>query len=82
MWKGRASDAMGILALAVCWRGALNACFGSDRPGRPIAMGRTVVWRRRSKDEAVVQSGATAIVVIAGREPAKQKCNTGMSPRT
>ena len=27
------------------------------------------------------RGGATARIVIAGREPAKQKCNTGMSPQ-
>ena len=50
--------------------------------GRPIAIGRTGVARPRLIDKAVVQGGATASMVIAGREPAKQKCSTGMSPRT
>jgi len=45
-------------------------------------MGSTGVARRRLIDEAVVQSGATASVVMAGRKSAKQKCSTGMSPRT
>src|SRR5258708_15259234 len=77
---------MGISALAVCCRRALNASLGSGRRGgelgRPIAIGRTGVAQRRLIDEAVVQDGATASTVIAGREPAKQKCSTGMSPRT
>jgi hypothetical protein len=33
-------------------------------------------------EKLVVQSGAVASMVIAGREPAKQKYSTGMSPRT
>src|SRR5258708_24052641 len=77
---------MGISALAVCCRRALNASLGSGRRGgelgRPIAIGRTGVAQRRLIDEAVVQDGATASTVIAGREPAKQKCSTGMSPPT
>ena len=75
-----ASDAMEISALAVCCRRALTAFLGSDELGRSIAMGRTDVVRRRLLDEAVVQGGAMASMVIAGREPAK--CSTGMSPRT
>ena len=86
MWRGRASTAMGISTLAVCCRGALTASLGSGRwgveLGRPIAIGRTCVARRRLIDEAVVQGSATASMVMAGRGPAKQKCSTGMSPRT
>ena len=86
MWRGRASDAMGILSLAVCWRCALSACLGSDRGGgefgRPIAIGRIGVARRGLIDDAVVPGGATTSKAIAGREPAKQKCCTGMSLRT
>ena len=41
VWRGLASDAMGISTLAVCCRGALNACLErdrrSDKPGQPIA---------------------------------------------
>ena len=33
-------------------------------------------------DEAVVRGDVPASMVVAGREPAKQKCSTGMSPRT
>jgi hypothetical protein len=77
---------MGISALAVCCRGALTASLGSGRwgveLGRPIAIGRTCVARRRLIDEAVVHGSATASMVMAGREPAKQKRSTGMSPRT
>ena len=77
---------MGISALVVCCRGALTASLGNGRwggeLGRPIAIGRTGVARRRLIDEAVVQGGATASMVMAGREPAKQKCSTGMWSRT
>jgi hypothetical protein len=77
---------MGIFALAVCCRGALTASLGGRRRGgefgRPIAVGRIgVVWLRLI-EKLVVQSGAVASMVIAGREPAKQKYSTGMSPRT
>ncbi len=77
---------MGILTLAVCCRRALTGCLGSGRSGGelgwPIAIGRTGVARRRLIDRAVVQGGARASMVMAGREPAKQRCSTGMSPRT
>ena len=86
MRTGRASDAMGISSLAVRCRIALIACLGNDRggdgPGRPIATGRTGVAQRRLTDKAVVQGGATTSKVIAGREPAPEKCSTGMLPRT
>jgi hypothetical protein len=86
VWRGRASDAMGISALAVCCRGALTASLGSGRSGGElvwsIATGRTGVAQRRLSDEAVVQGGARASMVIAGREPAQQKSSTGMSPQT
>ena len=86
MWRSCASEAMGISALAVCCRGALTACLGSgrkgDEVGRPIAIGRTGVAQRRLTDKAVVQGGATTSKVIAGREPATEKCSTGMLPRT
>ena len=77
---------MEISALAVCCRRALTASLGSGRRGGelgwPIAIGRTGVAWRRLIDEVVVQGGATASMVMAGREPAKQKCGTGMSLRT
>ena len=86
VWRSCASEAMGISALAVCCRRALTAALGSGgrggELGRPIAIGRTGVVQRRLIDKAVVQGGATTSMVIAGREPAKQKCSTGMSPRT
>ena len=82
--RGGASQAMGISALAVCCRRSLNASLGSGRRGdelsRPIAIGRTSVAQRRLIDKVVFQGGATASMVIAGREQAKQKCSTGMSP--
>ena len=81
-----ASDAMGISTPAVCCRGAatgsLEAVDGGDELGRRIAIGRTGIAQRRLIDRAVVQGGATASMVMAGREPAKQRCSTGMSPRT
>ena len=86
MWRSCASEAMGISALAVCCRGALTACLGSgrkgDEVGRPIAIGRTGVAQRRLTDKAVVQGGATTSMVVAGREPAKEQCSTGLLPRT
>src|ERR1017187_3324264 len=85
-WRGRALVAMGISALALCWRRALSACLGSGGGGsglgRPIAIGRSGVVRWRLTDEAVVQGDATASMVMAGREPAKQKWCTEMSPPT
>ena len=81
MWRSSASAAMGISALAVSCRGALIASLGSGRRGGelgwPIAIGRTGVAWRRLIDEVVVQGGATASMVMAGREPAKQNCSTG-----
>ena len=86
VWRVGASDARGIPTLAACCRGRLNACLGIDRggdePGRPIATDRTGVARGRLIDEAVVQDGATASMVMADREPAKQQGRTGVSPRT
>ncbi len=86
VWRGCASDAMGISLLAVYCRGALTGSVGSGRRsaerGRSIAIARTGVAQRRLIAGAVVQGGATASLVIAGREPAKQKCSTGMLPRT
>jgi hypothetical protein len=62
--------------------GSLGSGRRGDELGRPIAIGSTGVGRRGLIDEAVVRGGAKASMVIAGREPAKQKCSTGMSPRT
>jgi hypothetical protein len=77
---------MGISALAVCCRGELIGSLVSVRRGGefggPIAPGRTVVAQRRLIDKVAIQGGATPSMVIAGREPAKQKGSTGMSPRT
>src|ERR1035437_4286722 len=85
VWQGRASDAMGISAQAVCCRGALNACFGSgrrrDETFRPVAKGVTGVAQRRPSLGSVVVGGARASLIDAGREPAKQKGRAGMSPR-
>jgi hypothetical protein len=59
VWRGGASDAMGISTLAICCRGTLNACLGSDRggdePGRLIATGRTGVAERRSNDTTAIK---------------------------
>ena len=70
-----ASDAMGISARAVCCRDALTGSLGSGRwgggLGRPIATSITGVARRRLIDEAAVEGGATASMIVAGREPAK-----------
>ena len=85
MWRGRASDAMGISAPTVCCGGAVNACLGGDRgddeAGRPVAVGGTGIVRRGLIDGAAVHGGETTSMVIAGRESAQQKCRTGVSPR-
>jgi hypothetical protein len=77
---------MGISAQAVCFRGALIASLGSGRwggeLGPAVVIGRTGVTRLRLIDKLVVQGGVVASTVIAGGEPAKQKCSTGMWPRT
>ena len=79
--RGRTSDAMGISAPAVC----CNVCFGIDRegdePGRPIAIGGTGVALRRSNDTMGIQDGVGASQIIAGREPAKQKCSLAILSR-
>jgi hypothetical protein len=76
---------MGIAALVVCCRQALNACLGSDRrdddPSRPIAIGGTGVALRGSNDAMGIQDGVRASLTIAGREPAKQKCSLAIVPR-
>jgi hypothetical protein len=64
----------------------LTASLGSGRcgddPDRPITIEATGVAQRRSNDKAAIRGGATASMVIASREPAKQKRSTGMSPQT
>ena len=76
---------MGISGLAVCCGGALNACVGSDQgcdeTGRPIAIGRTGVAQRRSNDTTAIEVSARVSIVVAGREPAKSKGRTGLSPQ-
>jgi hypothetical protein len=47
-----------------------------------IAIGRTSVAPRRLINKAVVRGGATASMVIAGREPAKQTGSNIILPRT
>jgi hypothetical protein len=42
-------------------------------------MGGAGVAQRRSNDTAAVEDGASTSMVIVGREPAQQKCSTGMS---
>ena len=69
---------------SVCRR-ALKACWEAiegDEGGRPIAIGRTGAAHGRSNDKTAIQGGVTASMIIACREPAKQKCSAGMSPRT
>src|SRR5258708_18902243 len=82
VWRSCASDAMGISALAVCCRRALNASLGSGRRGgelgRPIAIGRTGVAQRRLIDEAGVPGGATASTGHGGPGPAEAKGRTWM----
>ena len=61
------------------------ACLECDReggePGRLIAIGRTGVALRRSNDAMGIQDGVRASLIIAGREPAKQKCCLAILPR-
>ena len=72
--------------LAICCRGALIAFLAGSRWHSefclPLAIGRIGDARRGLIDGAVVPGGATTSKVIAGREPAKRKCSTGMSMRT
>jgi hypothetical protein len=85
VWRGRASDAMGISAWAVYYRCALSACLGGGRRGdelaHPIAIGRTGVAQWRSNNPTVIQGDARVSLFIAGRETAKQKGRTGVLPR-
>ena len=73
----RASDAMAISTSAVLGRGSLTAALEreseGDEAGRSIAMVRTGVTRRKANDESAVQCGTRASLVIAGREPAKER---------
>jgi hypothetical protein len=65
VWGGFASDAMGISAQAVCFRGALTGCLGSGRwggeLGRPIAMGRTGAAHPGAKRSLHISTGALAV---------------------
>lgn len=83
--RGGALDAMGISALAVCCRGALTTSVGSGRRvgelGRSIAITGTGVAQRRLIDESVAPGVATASMVMADRESARQRRN-GMPRRT
>ena len=85
MWRSGASDAMGISASAVCRRGLLNACVGSDQgyddPGWPVAIGRTGVARARSNHTTAIAGGARSRLIIAGRDSAKQRCSAVILPR-
>jgi hypothetical protein len=82
--RGGASDAMGISVRAVSCRGALGGCLRSCRGvgklDRAIAIGRTWFAQWRLIDESVARCGVTASMAIADREPAQQKCRSGMSP--
>ena len=83
--RGRASDAMGISSLGVRCQGALTTAVGSDQKGselgRSIAIAETGVAQRRLIDESVARGVATASMVMADREAARQRRN-GMSRRT
>ena len=85
VWRGCASEAMGISASAVCRRGLLNACAGSDQgydePGWPVAIGRTGVASARSNHARVIAGGARSSLIIAGQEAAIQRGRAGVSPR-
>jgi hypothetical protein len=86
VWRGGASDAMGISAQAVFSRGWLTAALGRDREGyeanRSIAIGRDGFPQRRSNDKSAIQDGATASLVIAARWQAKHRGSTAMLPRS
>jgi hypothetical protein len=68
---------MGISASAVFGRCSRIAALGreseGDEAGRSIAMGRTGVTRRKTKGESALECGTRASLVIAGREPAKER---------
>src|SRR6266850_115731 len=68
--RGGASDAMGISVL----HRSVDRLFGKR------SMARRVCFVDRDRQNH--RGGATASMVIAGREPAKQKCTTGMFPQT
>ena len=86
MWRGGASDAMGISMLAVCCRRALDACLEYDRRGdergRPVTTCGIGVAQRWSNDTTAIDGGARASLIIAGREPAKQTGSLIILPRT
>jgi hypothetical protein len=85
VWRGSASDTMGISSLAVRCRGALTIVVGSDQRGselvRSIAIAEAGVAQRGLIDESVARGVATASMVMADREAARQRRN-GMSRRT
>jgi hypothetical protein len=80
VWRGGALDAMGISVQTVCCRSPLNACLGSDRAGDEpsgwIAIGRSCIAQWRSSDKRASRGGARPSLIIARREPAKQKGRT------
>src|ERR1700690_3058350 len=80
--RGGASDAMGISSLGVRCRGALSTAVGSGRRGselgESIAIAGTGVTQRNLIDESVARGVATASMVMADREAARQRRN-GMS---
>src|SRR5271157_5294454 len=51
VWRGGASDAMGISTLAVCCRGTLSPCLASDRGGDEIRLADNDGQNRRSAAE-------------------------------
>ena len=85
VWRGRASDPMGISVSAVCRRGLLNACLGSDQgydgPGWPVTIGRTGVASARSNRATVIAGGARSSLIIAGRDSAKRRYSPVILPR-
>jgi hypothetical protein len=85
VWRGGALDAMGISVQTVCCRSPLNACLGSDRAGDEpsgwIAIGRSCIAQWRSSDKRASRGGARPSLIIARREPAKQKGRTAVLPR-
>jgi hypothetical protein len=85
VWRGRASDAMGISASAICRWGLLKACVGSDQgydePDWPVAIGRTGVASARSNHVTVIAGRARSSLIIAGRDSAKQRCCPVVLPR-
>jgi len=84
--SGRASNAMGISALAFLLAMWIERLFGNGSkghdPDRPAAKGRSGISQWRSNDKTAIQGGTRSSLVIAGRGPAKQKCSLAILSRT